>query len=153
MEPQSSAKPSDNTTDSPYATSNLRRAHTVTQGGTRRNVVAKNLESSREEEDKEDDNEGLAPTRAPTADSPLRTRGSHELLQQQQQQQSSLSPLKRSLTQRGPRDAPSASGGRSRNHFTVGSVGQNGKIFLRYACDNWKERKRRISNEKTGFVC
>ena len=151
MEPQSSAKPSDNTPDSPYATSNLRRAHTVAQGGrTRRNVVAKNLESSREEEDKEDDNEGLAPTQAPTADSPLRTRGSHELLQQQQQ--SSLS-LKRSLTQRGPRDAPSASGGRSRNHFTVGSVGQNGKIFLRYACDNWKERKRRISNEKTGFVC
>ena len=135
MEPQSSAKPSDNTPDSPYATSNLRRAHTVAQGGrTRRNVVAKNLESSREEEDKEDDNEGLAPTRAPTADSPLRTRGSHGELLQQQQQQSSLS-LKRSLTQRGPRDAPPASGGRGRNHFTVGSVGQNGKIFLRYACD------------------
>ena len=140
MEPQSSAKPSDNTPDSPYATSNLRRAHTVAQGGrTRRNVVAKNLESSREEEedeeeeDKEDNNEGLTRTRrAPTADSPLRTRGSHELLQQQQQ--SSLS-LKRSLTQRGPRDAPPASGGRGRNHFTVGSVGQNGKIFLRYACD------------------
>lgn len=150
MEPPSSAKPSDNTTDSPYATSNLQRVHTVAQGGRRRNVVAENLESSREEEDKEDkeDNEGLAPTRAPTADSPLRTRGSHELLQQQQQP--SLS-LKRSLTQRGPRDAPSASGGRSRNHFTVGSVGQNGKIFLRYACDNWKER--RISNEKIGFVC
>ena len=151
MEPPSSAKPSDNTTDSPYATSNLRRAHTVAQGGTTGNV-AKNPESSREEEeDKEDNNEALAPTRAPTADSPLRTRGSHELLQQQQQ--SPLSPLKRSLTQRGPRDAPSASGGRSRNHFTVGSVGQNGKIFLRYACDNWKERKKRISNEKTGFVC
>ena len=142
MEPQSSAKPSDNTPDSPYATSNLRRAHTVAQGGrTRRNVVAKNLESSREEEedeeeeDKEDNNEGLTRTRrAPTEDSPLRTRGSHGELLQQQQQQSSLS-LKRSLTQRGPRDAPPASGGRGRNHFTVGSVGQNGKIFLRYACD------------------
>lgn len=152
MESPSSAKPSDNTTDSPYATSSLRRAHTVAQGGRRRNVVAKNLGSSREKEEEEEeekeDNEGLARARAPTADSPLRTRGSHELLQQQQQ--SSLS-LKRSLTQRGPRDAPPASGGRSRNHFTVGSVGQNGKIFLRYACDNWEER--RISNEKTGFVC
>lgn len=149
MESPSSAKPSDNTTDSPYATSNLRRAHTVAQGERRRNVVAKNLGSSREEEEEDkEDNEGLAPARTPTADSPLRTRGSHELLQQQQQ--SSLS-LKRSLTQRGPRDAPPASGGRSRNHFTVGSVGQNGKIFLRYACDNWKVR--RISNDKTGFVC
>ena len=58
MEPQSSAKPSDNTPDSPYATSNLRRAHTVAQGGrTRRNVVAKNLESSREEEEDEEEEE------------------------------------------------------------------------------------------------
>ena len=126
MEPQSSAKPSDNTADSPYAPSSLRRAHTVAPGG-RRNVVANNLE--------EEDNETPAPALAPAASSPLRSRGSHELLQQPQ---SSLS-LKRSLTQRGPRDAPAS--GRNRTHFTVGSVGQNGKIFLRYACDNWKDKE------------
>ena len=52
---------------------------------------------------------------------------SHELLLKQ-----SLSP-KRSLTQRGQRDAPQSglASGREANHFTVGSVGQNGRIFLR----------------------
>lgn len=50
---------------------------------------------------------------------------SHELPRQ------SLS-LKRSLTQPGLRDAPAGlAAGRESNHFTVGSVGQNGKIFLR----------------------
>lgn len=61
-----------------------------------------------------------APTAAPSAPP------QHELLKQ------SLSP-KRSLTQRGPQDAPpsGSAAGREANHFTVGSVGQNGKIFLR----------------------
>lgn len=107
---RSSVKPSGSTAETPYATSILRRANTVAQGGG--NIFKKdNLESS-----------GVAKEK-PTEVSHLRTRDSHELLHK------SLS-LKRSLTQRGPQDAPA--NGRGGNHFTVGSVGQNGKIFLRY---------------------
>lgn len=106
---RSSVKPSGSATESPIAISNLRRANTVAQGGG--NISKNNLESS------------AAASEKPAEVSQLRSRDSHELLQK------SLSP-KRSLTQRGPRDAPA--NGRGGSHFTVGSVGQNGKIFLRY---------------------
>lgn len=51
------------------------------------------------------------------ATSMLRSKGSHGMLQQ--------TPLKRSRTHQVP-------GAREPKHFTVGNVGQNGKIFLRY---------------------
>ena len=106
---RSSVKPSGSATESIFATSHLRRVNTVAQEGG--NISKNNLESSAVDREK------------PAEVSQLRTRDSHELLQKP------LS-LKRSLTQRGPRDAPANSRGGS--HFTVGSVGQNGKIFLRY---------------------
>lgn len=106
---RSSVKPFGSATESTFATSNLRRANTVAQGGG--NISKNNLESSAVDKEK------------PAEVSQLRTRDSHELLQKP------LS-LKRSLTQRGPRDA--LVNGRGGSHFTVGSVGQNGKIFLRY---------------------
>ncbi|BCR84827.1 mitotic regulator LTE1 [Aspergillus chevalieri] len=105
---RSSVKPFGSATESTFATSNLRRANTVAQGGG--NISKNNLESSAVDKEK------------PAEVSQLRTRDSHELLQKP------LS-LKRSLTQRGPRDA--LVNGRGGSHFTVGSVGQNGKIFLR----------------------
>ncbi|KAJ5174454.1 uncharacterized protein N7482_000331 [Penicillium canariense] len=92
---------------SPNATSLLRRANTVAQSG---NIIRRNLE--------------LKATRERTATTTgLRIKGSHELLQK--------SPLQRSQTQmhRGPLETRPA--GRKAGHFTVGSVGQNGKIFLR----------------------
>ncbi|EYE94246.1 mitotic regulator LTE1 [Aspergillus ruber CBS 135680] len=105
---RSSVKPSGSAAKSPFATSNLRRANTVAQGGG--NISKINLESPAVASEK------LVEV------SQLRSRDSHELLQK------SLSP-KRSLTQRGPREAPA--NGRGGSHFTVGSVGQNGRIFLR----------------------
>lgn len=47
---------------------------------------------------------------------------SHEMLQQ--------TPLKRSRTHQSPGGL--VAGAREPKHFTVGNVGQNGKIFLRY---------------------
>ena len=91
----------------PNATSNLRRANTVAQGG---NLIKRNLEQKT--------------TRDRTNTTGLRAKDSHELLQK--------GPLQRSQTQahRSPLEArPSP---RKAGHFTVGSVGQNGKIFLRY---------------------
>lgn len=88
-------------------TSNLRRANTVAQGG---NLIKRNLESKA--------------TRDRTNTTGLRAKDSHELLRN--------GPLQRSQTQahRGPLEARPAP--RKAGHFTVGSVGQNGKIFLRY---------------------
>lgn len=101
----------------PKATSNLRRANTVAQGA---NPIKRNL--------------GLKATRDRTNTTGLRAKNSHELLRN--------SPLQRSQTHRGPLEARPAP--RRAGHFTVGSVGQNGKIFLRYDRDI-------ISG--TGFPC
>lgn len=89
----------------PKASSNLRRANTVAQAG---NIIKRNLE--------------LKATREKTAATGLRAKDSNELVRN--------SPLQRSQTHRGPLEARPA--GRKMGHFTVGSVGQNGKIFLRY---------------------
>ena len=131
----------------------VRRAHTVSQGSGARpipqTIIKRNLESTRAAADKDRGvgasagagagagagvgagaGAGAATGVGPGAaergvSSTRRTRDSHEPLKQ------SLSP-KRSLTQHGLRDAPSGlAAGREPNHFTVGSVGQNGKIFLR----------------------
>ncbi|KAJ5499848.1 Guanine-nucleotide dissociation stimulator CDC25 [Penicillium expansum] len=83
--------------------SNLRRANTVAQG----NNVKRNLE--------------LKAARERTATG-ITAKDSHELLRQNK--------LQRSQTHRGPLEARSP--GRKAGHFTVRSVGQNGKIFLRY---------------------
>ncbi|KAJ6081906.1 hypothetical protein N7499_006780 [Penicillium canescens] len=85
----------------PQNASNLRRANTVAQGG---NIIKRNLE--------------LKAAREKTAG--LRAKDSHEILRHQ---------LQRSQTTRGPLEARPP--GRKAGHFTVGSVGQNGKIFLR----------------------
>jgi len=90
-----------------HAPSNLRRANTVAQGGN----IKQHLESKA--------------TRDRTATTGLRAKDSHELLRK--------SPLQRSQTHRGPLEARPAP--RKAGHFTVGSVGQNGKIFLRYDRD------------------
>lgn len=134
----------------------VRRAHTVSQGSGVRSipqtVIKRNLESTRITATAGKDRDvgagagageagaGVAPGRARArartgvgygaaergGSSTRRSRdSSHEPLKQ------SLS-LQRSLTQPGLRDAPSGLAvGREPNHFTVGSVGQNGKIFLR----------------------
>lgn len=100
--------PLDRTRSGGHAPSNLRRANTVAQGG---NIIKRNLE--------------LKATRDRTATTGLRAKESHELLQE--------TPLQRSQTHRGPLEARPAP--RKAGHFTVGSVGQNGKIFLRYDRD------------------
>ncbi|CAP94380.1 Guanine nucleotide exchange factor lte1 [Penicillium rubens] len=82
--------------------SNLRRANTVAQGGN----VKRNLE--------------LKAARERTATG-INAKDSHELLRQNK--------LQRSQTHRGPLEARPP--GRKAGHFTVRSVGQNGKIFLR----------------------
>ncbi|KAJ5137365.1 hypothetical protein N7526_003598 [Penicillium atrosanguineum] len=89
-----------------YASSNLRRANTVAQGG---NIIKRNLELKATRD------------RTATATTGVRAKDSHELLRK--------TPLQRSQTHRGPLEARPAP--RKAGHFTVGSVGQNGKIFLR----------------------
>ncbi|OJI85360.1 hypothetical protein ASPTUDRAFT_573670 [Aspergillus tubingensis CBS 134.48] len=91
--------------DTQYATTDLRRAHTVAHG---RNT-------------KESPTIGSRTTRERLATSLLRVKDSHELLRKRS--------FKRPDTSQAPRDA--AVGAREPNHFTVGNVGQNGKIFLR----------------------
>ena len=93
-----------------HALSNLRRANTVAQGG---NIIKRNLELKATRD------------RTATATTGLRAKDSHELLRK--------APLQRSQTHRGPLEARPAP--RKAGHFTVGSVGQNGKIFLRYDPD------------------
>lgn len=97
----------DRTRSGHHAPSNLRRANTVAQGGN----IKRNLE--------------LKATRDRSATTGLRAKDSHELLRK--------APLQRSQTHRGPLEARPAP--RKAGHFTVGSVGQNGKIFLRYDQD------------------
>ncbi|KAE8377251.1 hypothetical protein BDV26DRAFT_293336 [Aspergillus bertholletiae] len=87
------------------ATSTLRRAHTVTQG---KNVGEKTKVGSKT-------------ARERIATSFLRVKDSHELLRKRSS--------KRLDAPASPRDTPAAA--REPNHFTVGNVGQNGKIFLR----------------------
>jgi hypothetical protein len=87
------------------ATSKLRRANTVAQGGS---PIRRNLE--------------LKAKRERTATTVVRSRDSKERLRKD--------ALQRSQTHRDPRPGPPS--GRRAGHFTVGSVGQNGKIFLRY---------------------
>ena len=92
--------------ETPNTISTLRRANTVAQGA---NIIKRNLE--------------LKATRDRTATTTgIRAKDSHELLRK--------IPLQRSQTHRGPLEARPAP--RKAGHFTVGSVGQNGKIFLRY---------------------
>lgn len=89
----------------PNSNSNLRRANTVAQGG---NLIRRNLE--------------LKTTRDRTNTTGLREKNSQDSLRK--------GPLQRSQTHRTPLAARAAP--RKAGHFTVGSVGQNGKIFLRY---------------------
>ncbi|GKZ37172.1 guanine nucleotide exchange factor lte1, partial [Aspergillus brasiliensis] len=91
--------------DSQYATTDLRRAHTVAHG---RNT-------------KETPTIGSRSTRGRLATSLLRVKDSHEILRKRS--------FKRPDTSQAPSDA--AVGAREPNNFTVGNVGQNGKIFLR----------------------
>ncbi|KAF7118932.1 hypothetical protein CNMCM5793_008570 [Aspergillus hiratsukae] len=84
--------------------SNLRRAHTVAQG---RNIAKSNIR--------------VRAVRGRVASSILRAKDSHEMLKKR--------PVKRFDIPQAPRDA--LAGAREPNHFTVGNVGQNGKIFLR----------------------
>ncbi|KAL4870980.1 hypothetical protein BDV12DRAFT_184093 [Aspergillus spectabilis] len=92
-------------TKAPFVTSTLRRAHTVAQG---RNIARKA-------------NNGLRAAGEKAAVPLIRTKDSHELLRRRS--------LKQLDTQKLPRE-PFA-GVRASRHFTVGNVGQNGKIFLR----------------------
>lgn len=87
-----------------YAMPNLRRANTVAQGGTSRNLTESKAARDR------------------SATSLPRAKDSHEMLRQ--------TPLQRSRTHQTPRGV--VAGAREPKHFTVGNVGQNGKIFLRY---------------------
>ncbi|KAL5340082.1 hypothetical protein BJX70DRAFT_131491 [Aspergillus crustosus] len=86
----------------PYVTSTLRRAHTVAQG---KNIARKTNIGSRSAGEK-----AAVPI--------IRTKDSHELLRRR-----SLKHLDTQLY--------SIAGARESSHFTVGNVGQNGKIFLR----------------------
>ncbi|KAJ5793135.1 uncharacterized protein N7503_009113 [Penicillium pulvis] len=90
----------------------LRRANTVSQGS----LIKKNLERKATR-----DRTATTGTALGVGVSGLRAKDSNELLRK--------SPLQRSQTHRGPLEARPA--GRKAGHFTVGSVGQNGKIFLR----------------------
>ncbi|KAE8410564.1 hypothetical protein BDV36DRAFT_277408 [Aspergillus pseudocaelatus] len=97
-----------NTQSSPEdknATCTLRRAHTVAQG----NNVGEKIKL------------GSKTARERIATSFLRVKDSHELLRKRSS--------KRLDAPASPRDTPAAA--REPNHFTVGNVGQNGKIFLR----------------------
>ncbi|KAF7593636.1 Guanine nucleotide exchange factor lte1 [Aspergillus hancockii] len=92
-------------TEDKIATSTLRRAHTVAQG---RNVGERIKVGSKT-------------ARERISTSFLRVKDSHELLRKRSSKRlDAPSPL---------RDTPA--GAREPNHFTVGNVGQNGKIFLR----------------------
>ncbi|KAB8077814.1 hypothetical protein BDV29DRAFT_35918 [Aspergillus leporis] len=92
-------------TEDKIAASTLRRAHTVAQG---RNVGGKTKVESKT-------------ARERISTSFLRVKDSHELLRKRSSKRLDVpSP---------PRDTPA--GAREPNHFTVGNVGQNGKIFLR----------------------
>ncbi|KAJ5727577.1 Guanine-nucleotide dissociation stimulator CDC25 [Penicillium malachiteum] len=90
---------------------NLRRANTVAQGS----AIKRNLELKANRE--RTATTGIAP-----GVGGLRAKDSHELLRKNP-------PLQRSQTHRGPLEARPVA--RKAGHFTVGSVGQNGKIFLR----------------------
>ncbi|KAJ5601686.1 hypothetical protein N7510_011220 [Penicillium lagena] len=100
-----------------HATLKLRRANTVAQGG---NPIRRNQE--------------LKAKRERTAPTVVRARDSKGRLRKD--------ALQRSQTQRDPRPAPPS--GRRAGHFTVGSVGQNGKIFLRPIV-NPAQKARRVS--------
>ncbi|KAJ5918766.1 Guanine-nucleotide dissociation stimulator CDC25 [Penicillium verhagenii] len=93
-------------------TTSLRRANTVAQG----NLIKKSLERKATR-----DRTATTGTAPGVGASGLRAKDSSELLRK--------APLQRSQTHRGPLEARPA--GRKAGHFTVGSVGQNGKIFLR----------------------
>ncbi|KAL2854923.1 hypothetical protein BJY01DRAFT_18229 [Aspergillus pseudoustus] len=89
----------------PYVTPTLRRAHTVAQG---RNIARKT-------------NIGARVAGQKPAVSLIRTKDSHELLRRRSFKQFDSQKIPRE-TFAGPRES---------SHFTVGNVGQNGKIFLR----------------------
>ena len=91
--------------DTQYATTDLRRANTVAH---ERNM-------------KENSTIGSRTTRERLATSFLRVKDSHEILRKRS--------FQRSEPPQALRDA--VVGAREPNNFTVGNVGQNGKIFLR----------------------
>ncbi|KAL3482362.1 hypothetical protein BJX99DRAFT_216894 [Aspergillus californicus] len=91
------------TAKSPYIASTLRRAHTVAQG---RNIAKKTNIGSRAAAEKA---------------ALIRTKDSHELLRSRSFK--NLEPQKTSRE--------TFAGARESSHFTVGNVGQHGKIFLR----------------------
>ncbi|PYH89470.1 hypothetical protein BO71DRAFT_434774 [Aspergillus ellipticus CBS 707.79] len=91
--------------DTQYATTDLRRAHTVAHGRNTKETLVIGPRTARER----------------MATSLLRVKDSHELLRKRSFKHPDVSQT--------PRDA--SVGTRELNHFTVGNVGQNGKIFLR----------------------
>ncbi|KAL2863629.1 mitotic regulator LTE1 [Aspergillus lucknowensis] len=111
----SRSKP-DTPTKVPFVTS-LRRAHTVAQG---RNIARKTNIGSR------------ATVEKPTLPL-LRTKDSHELLRRRSFKHLGLQKLSRETSTRA----------RESSHFTVGNVGQNGKIFLRPVRNASLKRSRR----------
>ncbi|KAL3453389.1 hypothetical protein BJX65DRAFT_122734 [Aspergillus insuetus] len=101
-----------------YVTSTLRRAHTVAQG---RNIAKKTNIGSRAAGEK-------------PAVPLIRSKDSHELLRRRS--------FKHLDTQKIPRETFTAL--RESSHFTVGNVGQNGKIFLRPVQNQSLKGSRRI---------
>ncbi|KAL2834971.1 hypothetical protein BDW59DRAFT_1840 [Aspergillus cavernicola] len=100
---------------SPHVTSTLRRDNTVAQG---RHIARKTNIGSKAAEEKA---------------ALLRTKDSHELLRRRS--------FKHLDSQNLPRET--FAGARESSHFTVGNVGQNGKIFLRPVRNNSLKRSRR----------
>ncbi|KAL4921883.1 hypothetical protein BDW62DRAFT_98156 [Aspergillus aurantiobrunneus] len=92
-------------TQVPYVTTTLRRAHTVAQG----KHIAENT------------NIGSRAAGGKAALPLTRTKNSHELLRGRSVRQLDSQKVSRET----------AAGARESSHFTVGNVGQNGKIFLR----------------------
>lgn len=117
--PAAERDPNHANADPPYATSSLRRAHTVAQGKTMGEKTTISIKAARDK----------------MATSILRVKDSHELLRKRS--------FKRPDILRHPRDgtaataaAPVTAPTKERTHFTVGNVGQNGKIFLRYGTNS-----------------
>ncbi|PLB38518.1 mitotic regulator LTE1 [Aspergillus candidus] len=113
--PSAERDPNHANADPPYAAPSLRRAHTVAQGRTMGEKTTISIKAARDK----------------MATSILRVKDSHELLRKR-------SFKRPDILRHPPRDgaaataaAPATAPTKERHHFTVGNVGQNGKIFLR----------------------
>lgn len=112
--------------DPQYGLSQLRRAHTVAKG---KNMAEKS-------------SVGEKTARERMVTSLLRVKSSHEALRKRS--------FKRLDALAASRDGPAAT--REPNHFTVGNVGQNGKIFLRYdPPPNCLERVKTWGSQRRGL--